>query len=288
VADAGSNQISVLRVKLDGSLQAVAGSPFGSGGVNPVTIAVGRGLVFVGNQGNGGSNYTGFVLGPSGGLTPIPGSTVTVPDGSGVGEVVFDATGRHLVGARVNTSLIDSFVVGLSGKLTPGPNSPYASPVAGPLGSAFRASATPQLFVSLAHGGPLNGSVGAFTVAADGTLAPIGASPFPDSQTAACWVTLSPDQMFLFTANAGSDSISSYAINPGGSLTLTSTTVLRGGPGIGTFDLRFDPSGRYLYVVDGNAHAISILSVNGGTMTETDTSPVALPPGGAPFGIAIN
>jgi 6-phosphogluconolactonase len=111
VADAGTNQISVLRVKLDGSLQAVAGSPFASGGVSPVTIAVGRGLVFVGNQGTGGSNYTGFVLGPSGTLTPIPGSTVTVPDGSGIGEVVFDATGRHLVGARVNTSLIDSFVV---------------------------------------------------------------------------------------------------------------------------------------------------------------------------------
>jgi 6-phosphogluconolactonase len=288
VADAGSNQISVLRVARDGSLTPVSGSPFDSGGISPVTIAVvpGRGMVFVGNQGNGGSNYTGFMFGASGALTPIPGSTYAVPDGAGVGEVVVDPTGRHLAGARVVTSLIDSLVIAPNGGLTAGPNSPYAAPIAGPLGSAFRASATPQLYVSLAHGGALAGAVGAFTVAADGTISPIGASPFPDSQTAACWVAISPDQKYLFTANAGSDSISSYAINPGGTLTLASTTVLRG-TGIGTFDLRFNPSGSNLYVVEGNAHAIGILSVSGGTMTEIDASPVALPEGGAPFGIAI-
>ena len=143
------------------------------------------------------------------------------------------------------------------------------------------------MYVSLAHGGALAGAVGAFTVATDGTLAPIGASPFPDFQTAACWLTLSPDQAYVFTANAGSDSISSYAVNADGSLTLNSTLILRGGPGIGTFDLKFDPSGAYLYVVDGNLHAVSILSVNGGTMTEIAASPVALPTIAPAFGIAI-
>ncbi|HLZ09540.1 MAG TPA: beta-propeller fold lactonase family protein, partial [Chloroflexota bacterium] len=169
-----------------------------------------------------------------------------------------------------------------------GPNSPYAAPIAGPLGSAFRRTDPTQLFVSLAHGGPGTGSVGAFTVAADGTLAPIGTSPFPDFQTATCWVALSPDQAYLFATNTGSDSISSFAISSGGSLTLGSTTVLRGAPGIVAVDLRLSPSGRHLYVVDDHAHAISILRVKGGTMTEIAASPVALPPGGAPFGIAIS
>ena len=36
--DAGSNQISVLRIKPDGALQAVEGSPVASGGVAPVSI----------------------------------------------------------------------------------------------------------------------------------------------------------------------------------------------------------------------------------------------------------
>src|SRR5579859_5382842 len=43
--DAGSNQISVLRIKPDGSLQQAQGSPVASGGVNPVSIGVHDGLV---------------------------------------------------------------------------------------------------------------------------------------------------------------------------------------------------------------------------------------------------
>jgi 6-phosphogluconolactonase len=79
--DAGSNQISVLRIKHDGGLEPVGGGPVGSGGVEPVSIAVHSGLVYVANAGNGGSNYTGFTLNPGGHLRPIAGSTVPLPDG---------------------------------------------------------------------------------------------------------------------------------------------------------------------------------------------------------------
>jgi hypothetical protein len=37
------------------------------------------------HQGNGGSGYSGLRLSYDGRLTPIPGSTVTVPDGSSLG-----------------------------------------------------------------------------------------------------------------------------------------------------------------------------------------------------------
>jgi 6-phosphogluconolactonase len=45
--DAGSSQISVLRIDRDGSLTPVPGSPFASGGVEPDSIAVNHGLVYV-------------------------------------------------------------------------------------------------------------------------------------------------------------------------------------------------------------------------------------------------
>ena len=50
-----------------------------------MSIAISRfGLVYVANAGNGGSNnYVGFRFHFNGTLTPIPGSTVTVPAGSG-------------------------------------------------------------------------------------------------------------------------------------------------------------------------------------------------------------
>jgi 6-phosphogluconolactonase (cycloisomerase 2 family) len=287
VADAGSNQISVLRIHSDGSLSPVAGSAFPSGGNTPVSIAVRGSLVYVANQGNGGSNYTGFTLSPNGTLTPLPGSTVALPDGSGVGDVLIDLTARHLVGVRVATSLIDSFVIGTNGALTSAPGYPVASQAPGPLGSAFKGAGNLRLYVSNAHAGPLLGTISAYGVAANGALTPLAGSPYADQQTAPCWVTLSPDGKFLFTANAGSDSISSYAISADGSLTCASTTALRGGPGLGTFDQQLDPSGRYLYQLDGNTHLISILAVDGGSLTELSSSPVPLPAGGAPFGLTV-
>ena len=69
VADAGSGQVSVLRIRRDGSLREVEGSPVSSGGSMPVTIAVHNDLVFVGNGGTV-SNYAGFRLGEGGQLQP--------------------------------------------------------------------------------------------------------------------------------------------------------------------------------------------------------------------------
>src|SRR5437764_2290798 len=50
-ADAGSNQISVLRIQHDGALKLVRGSVVSSGGVQPVSVAVHDGLVYVANAG---------------------------------------------------------------------------------------------------------------------------------------------------------------------------------------------------------------------------------------------
>src|SRR5579863_5386236 len=59
--DAGSNQISVLRINFGGSLSLV--SVTGSGGTLPDSIAVHGHLVYVANSGAGDANYTGFLLG---------------------------------------------------------------------------------------------------------------------------------------------------------------------------------------------------------------------------------
>jgi len=69
--DAGSNQISVLRMENDGELNRVGGGPVSSGGIKPVSIAVHGRLVYVANAGDGGSNYTGFTLNPGGHLRPL-------------------------------------------------------------------------------------------------------------------------------------------------------------------------------------------------------------------------
>jgi 6-phosphogluconolactonase len=285
--DAGSNQISVLRVKPDGGLRPVGGGPVSSNGVEPVSIAVHGGLVYVANAGDGGSNYTAFTLNRGGRLRPLADSTVPLPDGSSPGDVLFNGTGTNLVGARVGTSLIDSFAVGRDGRLAAAPGSPFAAQGLGPFGSEFRPTDPTQLFVSNAHDGPGNGTVSAFKVASNGALTSIGASPFADLQTAPCWVEISHDGRYLFTVNTASNSISRYAITPGGSLTLLGSTPIDV-PAAGAEDARLGPDGKTLWVVDTAGRAVSGFAVDGGNLTKLPSSPTTLPAGAAAFGIVVD
>jgi 6-phosphogluconolactonase len=288
--DAGSNQVSVLRIQSGGSLKRVGDGPVSSNGVNPVSIAVHGRLVYVANAGTatstGGTNYTGFTLSRGGHLRPLPGSTVTLPDASQPGDVLFSPDGRKLVGTRVATSLIDSFTVDRDGRLTAAPGSPIAAQGIGPFGSEFRPTNGAQLFVSNAHNvGPGTGTVSAFAVGANGALTSIGASPFPDNQTAPCWVEISHDGRYLFAVNTASGSISRYSIATGGSLTLLGSTPIKAA---GTpQDARLSPDGNTLWVVDPTADHVSGFAVNGGSLTELPASPTPAPVGAAPAGIVV-
>jgi 6-phosphogluconolactonase len=292
--DAGSNQISVLDVGSDGSLTPAPGSPVASGGIEPVSIAVHGDLVYVANEGNGstGSNYTGFTLGDDGRLTPIANSTVALPATALPGDILFNGTGKNLIGVEVGTTdpstfLIDSFLVGADGRLTPAAGSPFAAEAAGPFGSAFSPTDPHHLYVSNAHGGTNNGSVSAFSVNPNAKLKSITGSPFPDGQTAPCWVEISRDGRYLFTVNTGSTTISRYRILANGTLSLIGSTPFSSGGGIRPFDARLDVSGEHLYVVDAAIASVSGFAVNGGSLTELPSSPAALPAGATPFGLVI-
>jgi 6-phosphogluconolactonase (cycloisomerase 2 family) len=294
--DAGSNQISVLRIKHDGSLQPAAGSPFFSNGVDPVSIAVHHDLVYVANAGPGSSpgdtNYTGFRLDHGGRLSPIPDSTFVLPSNSKPGQVLFDRDGRRLVGTRIATSFIDSFTVGHNGRLTAAPGSPYDAQAFSPpqgwgqLGAEFSPTHPNELFVTDAHtaagGGAFPGLVSSFTVAPDGTLTPLGA-PVANDGGAACWIELSRDGRFAFVVNTGSKTVSGYSIGAGGSLTFLDSV---GGVGAGAEDARLSPDGSTLWVVGSGTDTVTGFAVHGGTLTPLAS--IAGPAGAKPSGIVVN
>ena len=285
--DAGSNQISVLRIHFDGSLSLV--SVTGSGGTLPDSVAVHGHLVYVANSGAGAANYTGFLLGFNGRLVPIPRSTVTLAANAAPADVLFNGTGTKLVGTEVGTSVIDSFTVGFNGRLTAAPGSPFPAQGLGPFGSEFRPTNPTQLFVSNAHNvGAGTGTISAYTGSFNGTLTPIGASPFADQQTAPCWVEITHDGQFLFTVNTGSGEISRYRIAPGGTLTLLGSTPVADAGGVGAVDARLSPDGRFLYVDESSIGKVGAFAVTGGNLTELGTSPFALPAGATPAGIAVS
>jgi 6-phosphogluconolactonase len=284
--DAKSNQISVLRLGFNGVPQPV-GSPVSSGGIEPLSIAVSGNLVYVANSGSE-PNVTGFLLSRNGALYPLPGSTVSLPAGSGPDDVLFDPRGHKLVVDLDNTSSIASFHVRRDGLLVAAPGSPIAGQGFGPFGAEFRPTNPSQLFVSNAHNvGAGTGTVSAFLVAGSGQLAPIGASPFADLQTAPCWVEISHDGQFLFTVNTGSGEISSYSINPDGSLVLLGSTPF-GSAGAGAVDARLSPDGKTLLVDGSKAGVIASFAVSGGSLTELASSPTPLPAGAFAAGIVTN
>ena len=288
-ADAGSNQISVLRINHDGSLRLTPGGVVSSGGVLPVSVAIHDDLVYVANSGTGGSNYSGFRLTGTGRLEPIPGSTRALPDGAAPGDVLFNRTGTKLVGTRVGTSQIDSFTVGRSGRLSTAPGSPFPAQGLGPFGSEFRPTNPDQLFVSNAHNvGAGTGTISGFRDAANGRLSPVGSSPFADDQTAPCWVEISHDGRFLFAVNTGSGTISRYQIANGGKLTLLGSTAIKAAGGVGAVDPRLSPDGHFLYVNETEIGAVGVFAVNGGELTELSNSPTSLPSGAAAAGIVVD
>jgi 6-phosphogluconolactonase (cycloisomerase 2 family) len=296
--DAGSNQISVLRIGHDGSLSPAKGSPVASGGVDPVSIGVHHHLVYVANAGPGGSvgdtNYTGFRLDGGGRLRPIPDSTYVLPNDSKPGQILFNRDGNRVAGTRINTSEIDSFTVGHGGRLVPAAGSPFDAQAFSPaqgwgqLGSEFSPAHPDQLFVSDAHtaagGAAFPGLVSSFIDAADGTLTPVGA-PVANDGGAACWIEISRDGKFLFVVNTASASISSYSIGQGGTLTFLQST-LPGQIGAGAEDARLSPDGSTLWVVESGGNSVTGFTVDGGTLTPL--AHAGGPAGATPSGIVVD
>jgi 6-phosphogluconolactonase (cycloisomerase 2 family) len=285
--DPGSNQISVLRIRHDGSLRVQ--SVVSSGGLLPDSVAIHSDLVYVANSGLGNSNYTGFVLGHHGQLYALAGSTVPLSATAAPADVLFNGDGTKLVGTEVGPSVIDSFTVGRDGRLTAAPESPLPAQGLGPFGSEFRPTNAGQLFVSNAHNvGAGTGTISVFDDARNGTLNPIAGSPFADDQTAPCWVEITPNGRFLFTVNTGSGAISRYSIAPDGALTLLGSTPVGQTGGVGAVDARLSPDGRTLYVDESRIGKVGEFAVNGGNLTELVSSPVSLPAGATPAGITVN
>ena len=200
--------------------------------------------------------------------------------------MLFNSTGTKLVATLIGSSQIASYTVRNDGYLNAASGSPYPGQGLGAFGSQFSPINPDQLFVSNPHNGTDLGTVSAFDDGFGGTLSPIGPSPYADGQTAPCWVAITPDGRYLFAVNAGSDDISRYAIAQDGTLTLLGTTTVNGN-NPRPLDAEVSPGGRTLYVNESAAHAVGAFTVQGGDLTELQSSPVALPAGATAAGVSV-
>jgi len=253
--NAGSNDLSLFAAD-DDDLHLV--DRVASGGSQPVSVTIHRDLVYVLNAGS--DNVSGFRLRRHGKLAPIPGSARPLSGaGTGAAQVQFSLDGRVLVVTEKATNLIVTYEVDEDGLL--GPPQAQASQGATPFGFAF--GKRRRLFVSEAFGGAAGASaVSSYRVTADGTLHVISPS-VATHQTAACWVVVTEDDRFAYTANTGSGSISGYEIGRDGTLTLLNPDGRTADTGAGSepIDLALSDNGRWLFVLNSGTHTIGTFRI---------------------------
>jgi len=258
VVNAASDDVTVFAVESSG-LRHAGTTP--SGGRRPISVAVHGSLVYVLNAGGAvgeADNITGFVL-EGGGLTPLAGSTRPLSSSAtGPAEVAFRPDGRVLVVTEKTTNTIDTYTVGSDG-LASGPNLfPSAHPT--PFGFAF--GKRDQVFVSEAGGGADASAVSSYLVADDGSLEVITPAA-ATTETAACWVVVTPDGRFAYTTNTGSGSISGYHVAFDGKIALLDSdgrTAVTGA-GSGPIDTALSRNGRFLYTLNSGSGTIAAFSV---------------------------
>jgi len=143
--NSGSNTIAVFKIYPDGTLSAVPGSPFPSGGETPVSIDQWQQYVFVLNKSNNPlqpstqkPNYITFMLQGDGSLTPVAGGTFETTQGSSPAQVLASRTHGFVFGSDLMANTLNapqgtlrSFTIGNSGVLTPVAGSPYTIPDGG-------------------------------------------------------------------------------------------------------------------------------------------------------------
>ncbi|APR82535.1 Hypothetical protein A7982_07884 [Minicystis rosea] len=319
--NSGSNTVAVFRIAPDGALHAVPGSPFDSGGVNPVSVGVaGKYLVVVNKAQDPAQrsstrlpNYTVFTIAPSGALRPVPGSTVETVPGASPTQAQISPDVSLVFGADLLAPLAPEPAGALrsfrldDGKLIQGPGTPMAlppDPAGPPLALGLTVHPTlPLLYV----GFPARNQVGVYSYDSKGELRFLNAAA--SSGKAPCWLTINHEGTRLYTTNTPDGSISTYdTTNPRAPKEIQKLALRDPGPifgegkmasvSSGPTQLALDPEERVLYVVNqrlttdpgvpfGNIlHALTVRE--DGTLTETlPEVPLPVPPEARPQGIVV-
>jgi len=263
VANAGSDDVSSFAVD-GGSLTLVdRGS---SSGTRPVSVAISGDYVYALNT---VSNTIGVLaIGSDGSLTALPGKTKALPAGAnGAAAVRLSPNGHLLVVTERVSNRLETFAVGSDGSLGNG----VVTPDAGNTPFGFDFTTRGQVIVSEAA----SGSASSYNVNDDGSLAVVSAAA-TTTQRAPCWLIVNNSGRFAYTANAGSATVTGFAIAASGTLSLLTSTGISGDLGAGAqpLDLDMSRNGNFLYVMKNGTGTVGGFAVAGdGSLTPLADTP---------------
>jgi DNA-binding beta-propeller fold protein YncE len=303
--NAGSDTIAVFDVRNDGSLVPVKGSPFPSGGVNPVSVGLAEGgdILVVVNKDYDLSrpgfdvalrapNYTTFRVNPQGKLIRVPQSTIAAtPPVNGIGpgfsnptQALIAPDGRLVFDTDFFGFTLHSFVVQPNGRLERADSHtlPASEFIPHPLISRPQGLVIPLgLFAHPRErifyvGMVFEGKLGVLEYNSEGQFHFVRSTP---AGAGICWVTINSSGNRIYTTNTLADTVSvldsSDPLNP-----VEIQEFALAGPPAGPFQLALDSRGEYLYVitqktldvfpVEANALHVLKIAADGTIAAQTD------------------
>ena len=294
-----SNTIAVFDINSDGSLTPIAGSPFTSGGSQPASLGLFDGILGNGagflvavnkssdpNQTNPKKpNFQTFTVMSDGTLVHNTGSQVTLTTGAspsqaaiGLQHLVF---GMQFAGGSPPPpvpSTIYAYRIHSNGTL--GLNSSVTTPNPG---SLFLGEVVHPTKAILYAALPVDSQIGVYTYTPGPGVLTFSTTVANPGQLA-CWLAINAAGTRLYSGESMSNSITVYDLtNPLVPVQLQHITLAFTISGSSVTNLRFDPTGQFLYAIsnetaESSLHVFNVAS--DGTLTENVT-PLALP---VPFG----
>ena len=173
------------------------------------------------------------------------GSTMAVP--------LLNATAATTLPLSRNSTVPDGVASG------PTPQAP-AGAGKKPFGFAF--GLRDQLVISEAA----TGSASSYTLGSSGALTLVSGD-IATHQGAPCWVAVTQNGRFAYTANAASGTISGFVVGTDGALSLLDASGVTATVGPGNLDLALSVNGRYLYQLRGSGPITALRVESDGHLT---------------------
>ena len=244
-----------------GSLEAITGSPFGSGSPRTVAVAPNRKFVYAANKG-GTDNMIGeyMVDATTGALSSVG----TIATGNSPYDVTVDPSSRFVYAVAISTNAVYAYKINEStGALTKISGSPYTVGLSSPDSLAVDPT-----------GRFLTATTGALTL--HSTYPAGGAAPWGISTDVTgkyVYMTSNDDTIYEYDVDNSSGNLT----NASGSPTMIAAGASRG--------IVTDPSGQFLYITNSEQALGYSINASPGALTELSSSPYAA--GGDPLGITL-
>lgn len=264
----GSNDISAFRYDDTGALTLIG--RFGSGGVQPVSIALAGGdQVVVVNRGNttpnnpNGTpgNYVTFRIKHDGSLKQVPNSAVTLSPAISPAQALVSPDGSFVFGDSFvpppNFSIakqVESFTIAANNRLQRVPGSPFGANVTPPTILGLQNHPSQRIVYA---GLVAANKLGVFTYNDAGQLNFVRA--VNSGGQAICWISVDKNADFAYVVETATNDISVFSLADPLNPALIQTIRLGGPqrpdgadapPQTNPFQVSLDPEGKHLYVIN--------------------------------------